>query len=141
MSSDKQESDLKDMERNIWTIVGGDFSPDSLGPERYEAMIARVRSSAGDYLTLLESLFLGPNFDAVMQSRLYLPDFLKLVADVEPERVRATAERLLKQINAVLVVYDNITDKEALFKLLPEKTMNLSLHLNQRRIQLQELMK
>src|SRR5205807_2651911 len=121
MSSDKQVNDLKDMENDIWTIVGGDFSPDSLGPERYEAMIARVRSRAGDYLNLLESLFLGPNFDAVMQSRLYLPSFLKLVADVEPERVRATAERLLKQINAVLVVYDNVTDKEALFKLLPEE--------------------
>lgn len=141
MNSNEQMNDLEDMKKDIWAIVGGHFSPDSLGPEKYEAMVARVRSRAEDYLTLLESLFLGPNFDAAMQSRLYLSSFLQLVADIEPERVHTIVAQLLKQINAVLVVYDDVTDKEALFKLLPEETVNLSQRLNQRRIILQELLK
>jgi hypothetical protein len=126
---------------DILTIVGGHFTPASLGPEAYQEILTRARAHAKEYIEEFESLFLGPNFDAINQSGLLLPLFLQLLADVEPERVKAVAERLLKQYNAVLAFHDAVTDRKALFQLLPDETVRLSQRLEDRRRELQELMK
>lgn len=131
--------DAKGIQDDIMTIVGGNFTPVSLGVEGYEAVLRRARARAKDYLVVFETLFLGTNFDAMLQSRLHLPTFLELLADTEPEAVRMTAERLLKQYDAVLILYDQATDKPALFHLLPEDSMRLFQRLDSRRKSLQLL--
>jgi hypothetical protein len=134
------ETNLEDMKKDILLVVGGDFSPDSVGPDKYAAIVSRVRARASGYLDVLESLFLGTNFDAAAQSELYIPAFLKMVADVEPERVRSLAKQLVKQYDSVLVLHDAIKDKETLFHALPPETANMARRLEQRRIQLKNLM-
>ncbi|MFN8475291.1 MAG: hypothetical protein U0822_24120 [Anaerolineae bacterium] len=131
--------DVKSIQDDILTIVGGNFTPVSLGVDGYEAVRSRARSRAADYLAVFEQLFLGANFDAMLQSRLHLPTFLELLSDVEPEAVRQTADRLLKQYDAVLIMYDQAKDKSALFELLPEDSMRLFQRLDSRRKSLQLL--
>ncbi|HET9179991.1 MAG TPA: hypothetical protein VFQ24_16675 [Terriglobia bacterium] len=134
------DTNLEDMKKDILEIVGGNFSPDSVGPDRYAAIVSRVRSQAAEYLNVLESLFLGTNFDAVAHSELYIPAFLMMVADVEPDRVRSVARQLVKQFDSVLVIHDAIKDKQALFQALPPETTLMARRLEQRRTQLKNLM-
>jgi hypothetical protein len=130
---------IEDMKKDVMLVVGGDFTPDSIGPDRYQSLVSRVRSDAAAYLNVLESLYLGTNFDAMAQSELYIPAFLKMVADVEPARTRNIAQQLVKQFDAVLVVHDALKDKEALFQNLPPETANMARRLEQRRLQLKNL--
>ena len=142
MSANNPElSDIKNIDNDIRIIVGGNFTPDSLSPDTYNEILSRVRTFAKDYLERFELVYLGSNFDAISQSRLHLPTFLKLLVDVEPDLVRKTAAQLLKQLNAVMVIHDEVGNKQVLFNLLSEETVNLSRRLEQRRIQLQELIK
>ena len=141
MMSDNLTDDAKQIEKDIWLVVGGDFSPDSIGPERYNATKARIRSRPNDNLDALESLLMGQNFDAQLQSNLYLPTFLGFVSDLEPERVHKVAEKLVKQFNDMMVIYDQTTDKRMLSALLPEDTISLTQRLEQRRMQLKALVK
>lgn len=141
MMSDNLTDDVKQIEKDIWLVVGGNFTPDSIGPDAYNATIARIRSQSNDYLNVLESLFMGPNFDAQLQSNLYLPAFLSLISDLEPERVHKVAEKLLKQFNDMMVIYDQTSDKRMLSTLLPEDTISLTQRLEQRRMQLKALLK
>jgi hypothetical protein len=133
------DTKFEEMKSDILKIVGGDFSPDSLGPDKYAAIVSRVRLHAADYLNVLETLFLGRNFDAVAHSELYIPAFLQMVADVEPERVKSLARQLVKQFDSVLVIHDAIRDKEMLFQALPTETVNMARRMEQRRIQLRNL--
>lgn len=136
-----QQNTQPDIRDDILTMVGGHFTPASLGPQAYQEILTRARLHAKEYIEEFESLFLGPNFDVISQSSLLLPLFLKLLADVEPQRTQAIGERLLKQYNAVLAFHDAVTDRKALFQLLPEETVRLSQRLADRRWELQELIK
>jgi hypothetical protein len=135
----QQRGKMSQIEEDIELIVGGHFTPDAFGPEVYNAVIGRVKASSGKYLDAFESLFLSRNFDPVAQSELYLPTFLRLASAGSPERVKEDAGRLLKLYTAVLVVYDNAPDKEALFKLLPEEAVRLVQRLDTRRKELRPL--
>lgn len=140
MHTNTQGEDFQGLKQDIQTIVGGNFSPHALGPDAHDAIVARVRSHAAEYLDVFESMFLGTNFDAVMQSNLHLPSFLSMVADVEPERARNLARQLLKQLDSVLVILDGVENKEALLQALPLETMNLARRLEQRRQELKALL-
>ena len=124
---------------DIQLIVGGNFTPDSLGPEVYNNVVARVQADPDGYLDQFEMQFLGQNFDALTQSRLHIPTFLRLLADVAPDRVKDVSDRLLQQYNAVLVIYDSTDDKQALARIIPEETWHLSQRLYRRRLELQSL--
>ncbi len=127
------------IQRDIRTMVGGNFTPDALGPEAYQGILTRARSHPDEYLREFEELFLGLNFDAVAQSRLHLPSFLELLQSRDPSRVRLTAKRLLKQYDAVLILYDAARDQTALLALVPEEMVRLVQRLNTRRTQLRLL--
>jgi hypothetical protein len=90
-----------EVEHDLRMIVGGNFSLDALGPE-YEHILQRVRAAPIAYLDAFERLFTAPRIDPRVQSRLFLPSFLQLVADVAPDRVRAIASRLIGEYNAAL---------------------------------------
>lgn len=127
------------IEQDVRLMVGGNFSADHIGPQAYDATLARARGKAKSYLEVFNSLYLGQNFDAVEQSSLYLPTFLKALHNNEPVLVRTIAQRLLKQYDAVMIVYDAVKDKHALFALLPEETTRLLMRLDVRRKELKEL--
>lgn len=129
------------IENDLLLVIGGNFTPDHLGPEAYAEVVARVRKQPEVFLSAFESLALGANFDALTLSRLHPVVLFKLLVSVAPGRVRQTVERLQKQLDAVLVVYDSASDKQALAQLLPESTMRLSQRLEQCRRELQELNK
>jgi hypothetical protein len=136
----REAKKVNQIEDDIRKIVGGHFTPDAYGPEIYNAVVSRAKGGAPAYLDAFESLYLSANFDAQAQSRLFLPSFLQLVLPSAPDRTRATAARLLKQYDAVLVVYDQTRDKDALFRLLPEETVRMIQRLDLRRKELQELL-
>jgi hypothetical protein len=125
--------------QDILTIVGGDFNPAAVGQESYEVTLARIRSQPAIYLDAFESMFLGTQFDPQAQSSLYLAAFLKYFQDVEPERVRTLTENLLKQYDAILVVFDQVANKSMLDQLLPSGSADFLLRLNDRRDALQRL--
>lgn len=129
------------IENDVLLVIGGNFTPDHLGPEGYAEVVARVRKQPEVYLSTFESMALGANFDALTLSRLHPEALLKQLAGFAPGRVQQTVERLQKQLDAVLVVYDSASDKQALAQLLPESTIRLAQRLEQCRRELQELNK
>lgn len=137
----RQDNAAARIKDDVLTMIGGHFTPASLGPAGYEEILARARARANEYLDVFESLFLGPNFDAVHQSNLHLPVLLKSLADAAPERVNALAKQLLKQYDAVLAFHDAVTDRAALFQLLSEDMVRLSQRLDSRRMELRQLMR
>ena len=140
MSSTDPLGSEQQITQDVKLIVSGGFSPDSIGPEKYEAALARVRAAPSAYLDALEKIYMGPNFNAQQQSELYLPDFLEIVAPFEPARVRQILEALLRQFNDVMVIHDQAQDTEALRALLPNDTIDLMQRLEQKRMQLNTLL-
>jgi hypothetical protein len=125
---------------DLLAIIGGSFTPASLGPQQYEEIRARARAGAAEYLDVFEALFLGERFDAMAQSALDLPGFLELVEDVEPQRVHDLAGRLLRQYDAVLAFHDAAQDREALLELMPSEARRMSLRMDDRRAALRRLL-
>ncbi len=136
---DTNPTNLSQVDSDLNTIVSGFFAVDHLGPDAYEAVRQRVRNNPDAYLDAFEAKFLGSKFDAMAHSDLQLAAFLRLLVDERPERVRLLAGQLTRQYDAVLVVYDSVTDKKALGKLLPEDRMRLSNRLNRQRAKMREL--
>ena len=128
------------IKEDILKIVEGVFSPAAVGPDRYNETIARIRSRAGAYLDVFEGMFLGTQFHPEAQSNLYLAAFLNLLKDVETERVRTMTEALLTQYDAVLVVFDQVTDRSMLDQLLPSTSADFLLRLNDKRDALRRLL-
>jgi hypothetical protein len=125
---------------DLFAIVGGSFTPASLGPEQYEEIRARARANAPAYLDLFEALFLGERFDAMGQSSIDLPGFLALVAEGEPQRAHDLAGRLLRQYDAVLAFYDAAHDRDALLELMPSETRRMALRMEDRRAALKRVL-
>ena len=126
--------------QEVRSIVGGDFSSDSIGPDRYEAQVARVRERPAAYLDTFESLFLGANFDHELQSEIHPSALLRITAEVDPDRTRAIAAELLRRIDSIMMIHDQVEDRGALMDLLPEPAANMSRRLEQRRAQLRSLL-
>jgi hypothetical protein len=130
---------MDQIEEDVKLMVGGEFSPVAITPEAYNAILARARSQVNEYLDAFERLFLGVRFDAQMHSRLHFPWFLSLLKDAAPDRVRELANHLIKQYDAVLVIYDHMPDKKMLDDTLPVEAANYLVRLNDRREQLKNL--
>lgn len=133
MSTDSIEQDIR-------LIVSGHFTPDALSPEVHGAVLERAKGHPGEYLTVFESMYLCPNFDPRVQSSLYLPTFLELMVDGEPERTRAIASHLLRDYDIVMVVYDDARDRAEVLKQLPDETVRFLQRLDIRRMELRGLL-
>jgi thioesterase domain-containing protein len=129
------------LENDIKTIVGGQFTEDALGPTAYNEVLSRVCVRSSQYLDTFEAMFLGLSFDAVTQSNLYLPTFLELLQKQEQRRVTSIADRLLRQYDAVMIVYDRTMDHEALQKILPDDVVHLLNRLETRRTRLRMILR
>lgn len=124
------------IERDLDAIVSGNFSPDAIGEQEYQAVIQRTRKRSSSCLKVFESRYLGEGFDAVRQADLYLPSFLELLREQQPQRVRTFAHRLRKLYDAVLILYDHAPDKAALFATVPDETARLIQRIAVRRAEL-----
>jgi hypothetical protein len=128
--------DHEQIEKDILLIVGGDFSPDSVGPQRYKATVDRLRTAPDQYLDAVESMFLGINFNSEQQSEMSLPFLFDLISDLKPDRIRQISEKLIKHIDSTMILYDQAKDREALRSLLPSDAISLMQRLDIIRMQL-----
>jgi hypothetical protein len=102
-------------------------------------VLQRAGEHADSYLDIFSQLFLGPAFDAVLQSRLHLPAVIEILAAYASEQARQIAVQLLRQYDAVMVLSDSAEDQEALRLLMPDETVRLMQRLDARRAQLRQL--
>jgi hypothetical protein len=94
MANEKQK-DSERIRADLFLMTGGDFSPDSVGPEVYDATVGRARERANDYLDLLDALLEDPEVPEAVLAELRIPALLHLLREVAPERVRESAARWL----------------------------------------------
>lgn len=132
---------MTEIQSDIRKIVGGHFTPDALSPEIHGAIAARAKARASEYLDVFDSMYLGVNFDAFVQSELYLPSFLELVMPSAPDRATASARALLRMYDAVMVLYDHAADQPRLLTLEPDETRRLVERMNVRRLELRTLVR
>lgn len=133
--------DLEQVRADVRTIVGGDFTPDCLGPDKYERIRNSARSRADEYLSVFDSMYLGERYDTAFVSELYLPSFLDLVKDREPRHVRWSAEALRTRYDAALISYDAARDKQKFMELLPDEPQRLVERIRVKRIELDVILK
>lgn len=132
---------VRQAEQVVLMIVGGNFTPDALGPEEHRRILARLRADPRTHLDAFERLFLRGRPDSRAQSRLHLPNLLRLLGDVAPDRVRALAGRLLGQYDAAMSLADEAPEgRERLLEALPEESRRAAQRLDMRRRELRGLL-
>ncbi|MBN1770880.1 MAG: hypothetical protein JXB32_06465, partial [Deltaproteobacteria bacterium] len=82
------------LDEEILLVVGGNFAPDHLGPERYASIVERVRTHAAACLTRFDERFLRGAAPDPDQLELHLPTLLGLAAAGDPAGALALARRL-----------------------------------------------
>lgn len=130
---------MSDVEGDIQTMVSGNFTPDALGPERYDEIVKRSQTRPREYLRVLEGRYLGDQFDAVRLSNLYVAAALQVIGQRDAEAMRKVAQRFLKQYEATLLIFDEARPRASLLALLPEETGRMLQRLDARRAELRAL--
>lgn len=97
----KSQASVAKISDDLWTIVGGSFTQDSLSPVRYHEMVQRVKARPTEYLEVFRSLFVETKFDETLHSDLFPEVFLALVSEVQPETTRQVADVLAKRYRGV----------------------------------------
>ena len=120
-------------------MVGGSFTPDALGPDRFNEVLDRAKTDPKRYLNTFVTTYLGGGFDAVTLSNLRLAVPFETLKDVAPEQTLETAQKTLRHLDGLLVIYDSATDKEKLRELLPDNTLALHSRLDRIRQRLTHL--
>ena len=128
------------VEEDIMLVVGGNFTPASVGPEEYARLRDKIQRRAKPYLDAFRTMFTGESFDPERQSGLFLAAFLDMLKDKRPDDVREIASMLLKQFGAILIPFDRIRDRRALDDVMDEETVNLLFRLDGRRNELKALL-
>lgn len=121
-------------ERDLAVIVGGNFTPDALGPE-HGRIVQRLRAAPAAYIDAFERLYLARGANAQVLARLRPEAFLAQVQSVAPDRVRTIAERLVRHYDSALAVADHAAASETdlLEALPPGETTRFVSRLNRRR--------
>lgn len=128
-----------EINQDISLIVSGNFTPDSVGPDTYNAVVERARENVGAYLAVFESQFLGEYYDPLTQSELYPTALLEVVSPADPDAVQAMAGRLMRQYDTTLVLFDRAPDADVLAEVFDEDTVHMAVRLDDRRRQLRSL--
>ncbi|MBO6938104.1 MAG: hypothetical protein JJ863_24255 [Deltaproteobacteria bacterium] len=84
---------VSQVEDDLRLIVGGHFSPDHLGPDVYDAILARAKARPSLYLGVLMNRVLID--DASWLSSAHVPNVPRLLKDEAPDDARAVARALL----------------------------------------------
>jgi hypothetical protein len=134
-------SEAGDIERDVRTIVGGNFTPHALG-SGFTRILERLRAAPIAYLDAFERLFVLRDLDARTLSRLHLPSFLERMRTFSPERVKLLAERLVRKYDTALSIADHAIEQEMDLSeaLMPGETSRFVQRLNERRRTLRVLL-
>lgn len=82
------------VQEDVRLIVSGNFNEDSLGTDRYRAILARLAAAPVEYLQAFRAL-VRERTDAGRLSTLHLPWFLTLLARTDPAAARDAARELM----------------------------------------------
>ena len=123
---------------DVMLIVGGNFTVDCIGP-RYEEIRTRARANPRAYLQEFESLFLRRSMSAQARSNLFLQSLLGLLADLEPERVRQLAGRLVRQYEQASEIADGVLEEFDDPERVPLRSSSLANRLRRKRDALRHL--
>jgi hypothetical protein len=88
------------IEQDLRTMIGGNFTPDHLGPDVYRAILARLRERPNAYLDELVDHVVGPHPEPGWLSAVHVPAVLDLVGAIQ--LVKPYAKRLLPIFQAAL---------------------------------------
>ncbi len=130
------------IQSDIETIIEDDAA---LGDGKADPrdILERIRDQPADYLEAFETLFLGMRFDALAHSKLDLAAFLQVVQESAPravrERVEEVASWLLKQYEAVLLIYEEAESGRTVLALVPDETARIVRRLHDRCFDLKRL--
>ncbi|TWT45636.1 hypothetical protein RAS1_20640 [Phycisphaerae bacterium RAS1] len=135
-----QESRPSETALDIQTIVGGNFTPDGVGPDLHRQTLERLHQRPDAYLTTFAEMYAGQRFEPQKWADLYLPTFLELVQKDEPARSREVARRLIERLDAVLYTLDQSRDRDAFLKLLSSEAARVVQRLDRQRAELRALL-
>lgn len=130
----------EEIKSDLDLVIGGAFNVDEIGPQRHAEVTERLRAHPDVYLDAFEEHFLGAEFDPVLHSRLHAPRLLRILRGTDPDRVRRTADAILRHLRGTLVVLDDAPDRSALENALPEETVNTLARLDDRRRSIRALL-
>lgn len=139
MSDTSPPVDPDQVNADVAMVVGGHFTPDSIGPDAHQDVVDRIQADPAAYLEAFESRFLGAGFDPLAQSELYPAVLLEIVEEADPDAARATADRMLRHLDGALLLVDRARDGAALADVLDEDSMRLATRLDDRRRELRAL--
>lgn len=124
---------------DIRTIVGGNFTPDGLGPADYDRIKSRVARRPAEYAREFDAMYGCENFDPARLADLYLPTFVSTLRETDAKAADAAAQRLLSHFDAALYIYDQAQDAEALLRTLPEEAARVVRRLDVQRRELRAM--
>lgn len=135
-----QESRPGALVTDIQTIVGGNFTPDGVGPDVHRQTLERLRRRPSEYLATFSEMYAGSRFEPQKWADLHLPTFLELVRPEEPQRSGETARRLIERLDATLYTLDHARDSDAFLKLLEPEAARVVQRLDRQRTELRALL-
>lgn len=89
-------ANAEQVRRDVSLIIGGNFTSDSIGLEKFEATIARMRAEPDAYLDAFDRVI--AEFPAPLVADLRPATLLDLLALVASKRVRESARRLADRL-------------------------------------------
>lgn len=93
---------VSQVEHDLGLMIGGQFAPDHLGPERYQEILDRGGTRPELYLGVLVERVVGAAPDAGWLSSMHVPYLVELLGERAPETARIAARRLLPLHEAAL---------------------------------------
>jgi hypothetical protein len=90
-----------EIERRIWMVVGGKFTPDSIGPTEYDRVVAAIRADPSGHLRAFRSAFMTGRPNADYLTDLHLSNLLKILAPVAPAEVRQVAQAIGQRLSGL----------------------------------------
>lgn len=135
MNAERAPSSIR---HDILTVVGGNYSPDALGPLHQEIR-ERVRARPLEYLREFEAMFLSGRLDAAYVSNLHPQVLLTMVSDLQPERARRLAAGLASRLDPALSEADSLMEETGSLEALPEESAAMARRLRRRRAALHRL--
>jgi hypothetical protein len=130
---------MSKVEEEIAMVLGGQFNVASIGPEAVEALQAKIRRRPNVYIGALRETAMGDAFDPRRHADLHIAALLEILREKRPEEVDQIAATLLRLYDGVLVPFDGAPNRDRLYDVMHEETVNMMFRLNTRRLELRAL--
>lgn len=112
------------IDQDVMTIVGPNFSADHLGTPAFDAIVNRARKAPGAYLDAFRRRFLGPSYDAEAFSHLHPQNLLLLVDAEDHAGAKALATEIAAALDRTLTPSHRAAHNTQLFVAGPDEASN-----------------